>query len=112
MGKRIGKAWMVMIALILIAPIGILATWNYGDAWGEWGEVQVGNNETWEPEQYGGAPLPDYNVAGWDSPLMASVGYWLSAIIGVSMCIFITLGVGKAVELWRKEEGPRDDGEK
>ncbi len=31
------RAWLVMGILVLIVPVGILATWDYGDAWGEWG---------------------------------------------------------------------------
>ncbi len=98
------RAWMVIGFFVLIVPVGILATWDYGDAWGEWGEVQIGN-QTWEPKEYsGGAPLPDYNVPGWEDQLMASIGYWISAIIGISMCVLVTLGIGKAIELWRGEE--------
>lgn len=96
------KAWIVIGIFVLIVPLGILATWNYGDAWGEWGEVHLGENETWTPAEYsGGAPLPDYNVPGWENEFMASLGYWLSAVIGISMCVLVTLGIGKAVELWR-----------
>ena len=98
------KGWAALAVLVLIVPVGILVTWDYEDAWGEWGEVELGENETWVPQQYGGAPLPDYNVEGWDDQFMASLGYWISAIIGISMCVFVTLGIGKAAELWRKGE--------
>jgi len=33
------KAWIVIGFFVLIVPLGILVTWSYGDAWGEWGSV-------------------------------------------------------------------------
>ncbi len=63
------------------------------------GEVQVGN-ETWVPKEY--------SVPGWEDQLMASIGYWISAIIGISMCVLITLGIGKAMELWRGDDGMKE----
>lgn len=99
------KRGLIVIAFfVLISPLGILLTWEYGDAWGEWGEVNQGN-ATWTPQGYGGgAPLPDYGVPSWESKLMATAGYWLSAIIGIVMCILVTLGFAKAMELLRGEE--------
>ncbi|MHC1597738.1 MAG: PDGLE domain-containing protein [Methermicoccaceae archaeon] len=96
------RAWLVIAIFVVLVPLGILATWNYGDAWGEWGEVHTSGG-VWTPQEYGGgAPLPDYNVPGWeDSMLMSSVGYWLSAILGILMTVLLTLGVVKAVEIWR-----------
>lgn len=95
------RAWAVIAIFVALVPLGILLTWDYGDAWGEWGEVKVGNN-TWAPEEYGGgAPLPDYNVPGWEGRVMASVGYYISAVIGIAMCVLITLGISKAIEMWR-----------
>ena len=105
MEKWMKRAWTVIGVFVLIVPVGILVTWDYGDAWGEWGEVNMSENETWEPKEYsGGAPLPDYNVPGWEDKLMASVGYWISAIIGIIMCVLVTLGIGKALELKRGDE--------
>jgi len=98
------KALILIGFFVLIVPVGILFTWNYGDAWGEWGEVNLGG-ETWQPREFfGGAPLPDYNVPGWEGMLMASVGYWFSAVIGIVMCVLITLGVVKILELWKGQK--------
>ncbi len=100
----IKKAFLAIGFFVLVVPLGILFTWNYGDAWGEWGEVNL-NGKAWSPHEFfGGAPLPDYNVPGWEGMLMASVGYWLSAVIGITMCIFITLGIVKTLELWREHK--------
>ena len=66
-------------------PVGILIIWNNGDAWGEWG--QVGN---WVPQQFWNAPFADYDLSGWDSQLMASLGYIISAIVGIVAIIILT----------------------
>ena len=89
------KKWLIaMIALIIATPLGILIVWNYGDAWGEWGEVGQ-----WVPQQFWSAPLPDYNFTGWDSQTMASLGYIISAIVGIVAIVIVTyllyLAVGK-----------------
>lgn len=96
------KTWIIIGIFMILTPLGILFTWDYGEAWGEWGEVELPNGQKWVPQQYsGGAPLPDYNIPGWENKLMASIGYWISAMIGVSMCFLTTLGVAKAVEIWK-----------
>ncbi|ENN95593.1 hypothetical protein J422_07002 [Methanocaldococcus villosus KIN24-T80] len=82
-------------AMIILCPLGILLVWNYGDAWGEWDPSEVAKevgaskvagllklSGVW---QY--AILPDYNIPGWDDPLHASIGYIISAIVGVALCL-------------------------
>jgi cobalt/nickel transport protein len=97
------KTLIVIAILVAIVPLGILGTWNCGDAWGEWGEVQdTAHGINWAPQAYFGAPLPDYNVEGWDSMLMASVGYWISAIIGIALTMLVILGIVKALEMVRE----------
>ncbi|MGD0817374.1 MAG: hypothetical protein ABR986_03125 [Methanomassiliicoccales archaeon] len=87
------KKWIIaMIALIVATPLGILITWEYGAAWGEWGAV--GN---WVPQQFWNAPFADYDLSGWDSQLMASFGYILSAIVGIVAIIILTYVVYLAV---------------
>ena len=96
------KGFIIIAIIILLTPIGILLTWNNGDAWGEWGEVKI-KNKTWTPKEYsGGAPLPDYSIPTFDeeNKFLASVAYWISAIVGVAMCFFVMLGIAKAIELW------------
>lgn len=102
MERWMKEAWIVVGFFVLIVPLGILVTWNYGDAWGEWSSIDDGNT-IWTPREHsGGAPLPDYNVPGWESKLMASLGYWISAIIGMGMSVVAVLGISKAVELRRR----------
>jgi cobalt/nickel transport protein len=79
------KWTIALIVLIIASPIGILLVWNYGDAWGEWGEVG-----DWTPNSYWTAPLPDYNFDGWEDQMAASMGYILSAVIGVFVIIIVT----------------------
>ncbi|MHA1822012.1 MAG: PDGLE domain-containing protein [Promethearchaeota archaeon] len=90
------KSLIVLSIFIAIVPLGILVTWNYNDAWGEWGEVNdESNGIVWTPKSFFKALLPDYNVDGWDSQLMASLGYWISAIVGVSLTFFIVYAIFK-----------------
>ncbi|NIA12068.1 MAG: hypothetical protein GWP10_20680 [Nitrospiraceae bacterium] len=104
MEKWMKKAWIAIGFFVLIVPLGILITWNYGDAWGEWGSVHKGNT-TWTPHEYGwGAPLSDYNIPGWGGKVMASLGYWISAAIGVVMSAAAVLGISKVIKLCRREK--------
>jgi len=97
------KAMLVIAFFVAIVPLGILATWNCEDAWGEWGEVHdAAHGINWTPQSYFNAPLPDYNVEGWEGMFMASLGYWLSAIIGIGVTMLLVLGVVKAIELMRE----------
>jgi cobalt/nickel transport protein len=79
------KLAIAMVLLILASPIGVLLVWDYGAAWGEWGEVG-----SWVPRSYWTAPVAEYNLPGWDSQFMASMGYILSAIIGIVAIIVFT----------------------
>jgi cobalt/nickel transport protein len=82
------KKWTIaLLAMIIASPIGILMVWNYDDAWGEWGEVE---KYDWTPSSYWTAPMPDYNFDGWSSQLDSSVGYIISAIVGVLVIIGVT----------------------
>ncbi|MHA1584486.1 MAG: PDGLE domain-containing protein [Promethearchaeota archaeon] len=96
MDSLLKKSLIVIGVLIVIVPIGILITWNNEDAWGEWGEVNDPNsNTTWTPHSFFESLFPDYNVDGWSSKGMASIGYWISAIVGVILVMGIILVFGK-----------------
>jgi len=80
------RKWIAaMITLIIATPLGILLVWDYGDAWGEWSGV--GN---WVPRHLWNAPFDGYDLSGWDSRLMASLGYIISAIVGVLAIAIVT----------------------
>ncbi len=73
------KALIILILFIFLTPLGILFVWNYGPAYAEWDHI--GN---WYPQQfYTFAPLPDYDISGWNTPFLASLGYIISAFVGV-----------------------------
>ena len=92
------KSFAAMAILIMACPLGILIVWGYGDAWGEWGEV--GN---WVPKQFWSAPLNGYDFRGWDSQLTASIGYIISAVVGVVAIVSVTYAL--SVGLSRKNVG-------
>ena len=87
------KKWIVaMVAIIIATPLGILVVWDNGPAWGEWS--QVGG---WVPQQFWNAPFADYDLSGWNGQIMASLGYILSAIVGIAAIIILTYIVYLAV---------------
>jgi cobalt/nickel transport protein len=84
--EKFSRKWLAaLLFLAIISPIGILVVWDYGDAWGEWGEVGE-----WVPQQFWTAPMPDYNFEGWEGQLMSSLGYIVSALVGVIVVILLT----------------------
>ena len=82
-----------MIALICAVPLGLLAT---GTAWGEWGTEEMagliqngsvlgytpsGMENGWSLETI----MPDYTIGS----MPEAMGYILSAVIGVLICILL-----------------------
>lgn len=83
------KALILLIMLIALSPAGILLVWNYGSAYAEWDHIG-----SWYPQHvWNLSPLPDYDISGWDSPLMASIGYIISAIAGILLIIALNYGI-------------------
>lgn len=99
------KFTYLIIAMIILCPLGILLVWNYGDAWGEWDPHElaekVGANKVAGmlhlADIWHYAPLPDYDIPGWDDPLHASIGYIISAIVGVILCFAVYFALVKFV---------------
>ncbi|WP_461863891.1 PDGLE domain-containing protein [Thermococcus sp.] len=90
---RLTKTFLAVIGvLIILSPIGILLVWNYGDAWGEWDPSDLAGqvhekltgmeklSSAWTH-----ALLPDYNIPGWEDKFHASIGYIISAVVGVAL---------------------------
>jgi cobalt/nickel transport system permease protein len=86
--------WSVLVALILLTPLGLLAP---GTAWGEWSREELQHlglgyipagfdrwSNAWS------APLSGYNL-----PLLnnATVGYVVSALLGVGLVLAIVFGL-------------------
>ncbi len=87
------KKFLIIIGiLVILSPLGILLTWNQG-AWGEWDPSQLAQHVHANVSGmlalsgvYNYAPMQDYDVPGWDDPFHASIGYILSAIVGIILC--------------------------
>lgn len=109
-----GKLWLLWGALALVAfatPLGLLAS---GTAWGEWGSGELKDLglsfipsglktfEGWWP-----APMPDY---GW-SRMGATVGYILSAFVGIALVAFLAWVLGqKLIRKTSPSDGPPSEG--
>lgn len=76
-----------LAALIILAPLGLLAV---GETFGEWGNEELEEKIGYVPEgleelsSLWSAPMPDYALPGMgDSMTAAFAAYILSAVIGV-----------------------------
>jgi cobalt/nickel transport system permease protein len=88
---RLRWLWVGLAVLVFITPIGLLAP---GTAWGEWGAEKLsGLGLSFIPkglERLGSlwsAPIPDYDIAALGN---ASLGYIISAILGIIVIGFLT----------------------
>ncbi len=90
--------WLILILLIMLTPLGLLAQ---GTAWGEWGSEELNAilgyvpNGIKELENIWTAVLPDYNIAGWESPVKTGIGYIISAGIGSSIIVMLVYLAGR-----------------
>jgi cobalt/nickel transport system permease protein/cobalt/nickel transport protein len=101
MDKIIKNFAIGLVALIVLAPLGLLAV---GETFGEWGPEEVKEKLGFVPpglEQLSSlwsAPLPDYALPGiGDSMTAAATAYILSAVLGVVICGGLLYLVGKKV---------------
>lgn len=101
------KLWIGLAILIVLTPLGLLAE---GTAFGEWGSDELQQMLGYVPsgvghgENLGYALFPGYTIAGFEgSFLHSSIGYMLSAVIGIALIYIVTLALGKFMA--RKEEG-------
>ncbi len=99
---RYRKAWIPLAILIVITPLGLLAS---GTAWGEWGTDEIKGLLGYIPQGFSRladinhiAFLPDYSLPGLgDSFAGQTVGYYISAIVGVGIIVLLTLGIGRLI---------------
>lgn len=101
MDKIIKNFAIGLVALIILAPLGLLAV---GETFGEWGPEEVKEKLGFVPpglEQLSSlwnAPMPDYALPGQgESMSVAAMTYILSAVIGVIICGGLLYFVGKKV---------------
>lgn len=91
---RLKKIWAGVIALVILSPLGLLAS---GTAWGEWSPGELKKLIGYIPKGISEATgsrfnvLPGYSISGWDKTLFHSAaGYIVSAVAGLGL-IFITV---------------------
>lgn len=95
MFREYRKLWIALGILILLSPLGLLAT---GTAFGEWGLDQLPDEVGFIPagleklaDFWQHSPLPDYGIPGLDATFPQSAGgYILSAIVGCILVAGIT----------------------
>lgn len=86
--------------LIILTPLGLIAT---GETFGEWGTDELKEKVGYVPSGLGAmsslwnAPLADYGFPGSDTTVGAIVGYIVSAVAGVAICIAVLYLLGKFV---------------
>lgn len=103
--STITKMWIGLAVLALISPIGIILPDKFkaGGAWGEWGMDEIEKMLGYVPQgmkeaaEKWRAPLPDYDLKGWDQMGlgMQSVGYILSAVVGIAIIVAVIIFLGK-----------------
>jgi cobalt/nickel transport system permease protein len=89
------KLWLGVAALLIVTPLGILAT---GSAWGEWNPAEL-SQQLRSTSPSGLARLSTF----WTAPVSRyapafirseSFGYLVSAMLGVASIILVTLALG------------------
>jgi cobalt/nickel transport system permease protein len=98
--------WAFIGIIVILTPLGLLAS---GTTWGEWSSDELQSLLGFVPEglkRLGGiwrySFMADYNLPGWDSPLMAAMGYILSALVGVGVIVFVTFIMSRFISADRK----------
>jgi cobalt/nickel transport system permease protein len=114
------KLWAMLGVLMILTPLGLLAT---GAAWGEWGTEAFSHAETRQQIALASADqaLPPGTPTGlarlsslWNSPmpgyeppfLRGSAGYVLSALLGTGLVILLWLAAGRLLAAARRR-GPQ-----
>jgi len=92
---------IALIILVVLVPIGLIAT---GTAYGEWGPDELQQAVGYVPaglQQLSGLwtpALPDYDFPGGHDTLPSQApGYYASAIVGVICVGLIAYGLGKVI---------------
>jgi len=103
--KTITKFWIGIALLIILSPLGLILPDHFkaGSAWGEWGADEMQKLIGYVPKgleklsSLWSAPIPDYAFRGWgQKPLVnLSLAYIFSAVIGILICVFVVLILGK-----------------
>lgn len=103
MEKLLRNLLIGLAILIVLVPLGLLAV---GTAFGEWGPEELVEEAGLNAIPAGlenlagvwSAPIPDYALATLGEEFLGlSIGYWLSAIIGVILCAGVLVLIGRVI---------------
>jgi hypothetical protein len=101
MDKLLRNLLIALAVMIVVVPIGLLAV---GTAYGEWGAEELKELVGFIPAGLESvssawtAPIPDYALPSLGgSFLNLSLGYWLSAIVGVILSGGLLILIGRAI---------------
>ena len=103
MFKNYRKLWWALGALIILSPLGLIAT---GTAFGEWSAEELMDVVGFIPAGlakidgiWAYAPLPDYGILGLaGSFLQSAAGYIVSALIGAGLVMAVISIFNKLVK--------------
>ncbi len=103
--KGTKRLWWGLVLLMLLSPLGLILpeVFKSGPAWGEWRLGEIEKMLGFIPEglkkvtDLWSAPVPDYNLKSLEGRGLAksSLGYILSAGLGVGVIVLATLLLGK-----------------
>src|SRR5512146_1485681 len=99
MDKKLRHLIIGLVIIAIVTPVGLIAA---GETFGEWSGDELVQKIGYAPQGIAtlwNAPLSDYGVPGLD----AQVGYVISALVGIVLCIGAVYLFGKMIA--RKEEG-------
>ena len=95
-----GRGWIALLALALLAPLGIIAA---GGAWGEWGNDEIKDRVGYVPQGMHESavgqresPLQEYEVPGLaKNGARRSLGYIITAIVGAGITAAAVFALGR-----------------
>jgi hypothetical protein len=98
---RYSKGWMILIVLAILSPLGAIAI---GEAWGEWGIDAIEKAVGYRPEgmertveSVPRAPIPDYEIPGFEERGLGGAGLILSALLGAGITAGAAYGIARMV---------------
>ncbi len=105
-GRNRMKLWIGLGILVILTPLGLIAS---GTAWGEWASDELHTLLGFVPSGLNGLEglwpslMSDYNLPGWESPLMSALGYIGSAVIGVGAIVALSFLVSRFLPAERSQ---------
>jgi hypothetical protein len=111
MEKVLRNLLIWLLILVILVPLGIIAN---GTAYGEWSVDELQSLIGYVPGGFASlnglyhAPIPDYGTDWASSFIGQSLGYYLAAIIGVSLLAVLFFLIGR--ELTKDKEDTVEQG--